>query len=63
MPGIDGYEVCRQIKADDETKNNSFIFLTAKSDQEGIFRGFNLGTIDYVTKPFQHEELLARVDT
>jgi two-component system sensor kinase FixL len=63
MPGIDGYEVCSEIKADDETKDIPIIFLTAKTDQADIVKGFNLGAIDYVTKPFQHEELLARVDT
>ncbi len=64
MPGIDGYEVCKQIKSGvDKDKDIPIIFLTAKTDQEDIVKGFKLGAIDYVTKPFQHEELLARVET
>jgi len=63
MPGIDGYEVCKKIKSDDETKDIPIIFLTAKTDKEDIVMGFKFGAIDYVTKPFQHEELLARVET
>ncbi len=63
MPGIDGYEVCRQVKGDDATKDIPIIFLTAKTENEDIVKGFKLGAIDYVTKPFQHEELIARVET
>ncbi len=63
MPGIDGYEVCREVKFDDTTKDIPIIFLTAKTEQEDIVKGFKLGAIDYITKPFQHEELLARVET
>jgi two-component system, cell cycle response regulator len=63
MPGIDGFDVCREIKSDDETKDIPIIFLTAKTDKEDIVKGFKLGAIDFVTKPFQQEELLARVET
>ena len=63
MPGIDGYDVCREIKADSETKDIPIIFLAAKTGQDDIVKGFKLGAIDYVTKPFQQEELLARVKT
>jgi DNA-binding response OmpR family regulator len=63
MPEIGGYDVCKEVKSDDETKDIPIIFLTAKTEQEDIVKGFNLGAIDFVTKPFQQEELLARVDT
>lgn len=63
MPGIDGYEVCKEVKSDDETKDIPIIFLTAKVEKEDIVKGFKLGAIDYVTKPFQQEELMARVET
>ncbi len=63
MPGMDGYDVCKEIKSDEETKDIPIIFLTAKTEKEDIVKGFKLGAIDYVTKPFQHEELIARVET
>lgn len=63
MPGMDGYEVCRRLKADDKTKDIPIIFLTALSDTENVVQGFQSGGQDYVTKPFNAEELLARVKT
>lgn len=63
MPGMDGYEVCKQIKESEKTKDIPIIFLTAKTDSESIVQGFEIGAIDYITKPFNKAELLARVRT
>ena len=63
MPRLDGYEVCRRLKEKPDTKEIPIIFLTAKTDTESIVKGFAAGAVDYVTKPFQKEELLARVNT
>ena len=61
MPGIDGYETCRRLKAMPDLEEVPVIFLTARTDLEGIVTGFEAGGADYVTKPFQQEELLARL--
>jgi two-component system sensor histidine kinase/response regulator len=63
MPEMDGYEVCTQIKADRQTADVPIIFLTAKVERESVVRGFQTGAVDYVTKPCNSEELLARVRT
>jgi len=63
MPGMDGYEVCKIIKSNAKTRDIPIIFLTAKSDIESVVKGFELGAVDYLTKPFKTEELLARVRT
>ncbi|MBF0451197.1 MAG: diguanylate cyclase [Candidatus Magnetomorum sp.] len=63
MPGIDGHEVCRRLKEQDSTRDISIIFLTAKSETDDIVKGFELGAVDYITKPFNATELLARVKT
>ncbi|MBD3305073.1 response regulator [candidate division KSB3 bacterium] len=63
MPGMDGFEVCAQLQAAPETREIPVIFLTAKTETEDIVKGFDLGAVDYVTKPFRKEELLARVQT
>ncbi len=63
MPGIDGYEVCRRIKAKPDTQDIPVIFLTAKVDVDSIKEGFDVGAVDYITKPFHPEELIARVKT
>lgn len=63
MPGIDGYEVCRRLKADERTKNIPVIFLTGETGSESVVKGFELGAVDYVTKPFNISELTARVNT
>ena len=61
MPGIDGFETCRRLKASESTKDIPIIFMTALSDPVDKVRGLNLGAVDYITKPLQHEEVLARV--
>ncbi|HJP30093.1 MAG TPA: response regulator [Candidatus Latescibacteria bacterium] len=63
MPGIDGYETCRRLKADPALRGIPVIFLTARDDLEGIVEGFTAGGEDYVTKPFKKEEVLARIRT
>ena len=63
MPGIDGYEVCRRIKDDPRLSEIPVIFLTAKADIDSMSKGFEVGGIDYITKPFHANELLARVKT
>ncbi|ETR72502.1 MAG: Multi-sensor signal transduction histidine kinase [Candidatus Magnetoglobus multicellularis str. Araruama] len=63
MPGIDGFETCRKIKANPKTQDIPIIFLTARTETVDIVKGFNVGAVDYVTKPFQAEELLTRVAT
>lgn len=61
MPGEDGYTFCRRIKKEDRFKEIPVIFLTAMSDTENLVEGFKAGGVDYITKPFRKEELLARV--
>ena len=61
MPGLDGYETCRRLKADPRTAAVPVIFMTALSDVHDKVRAFEAGAADYVSKPFQHEEVLARV--
>jgi CheY-like chemotaxis protein len=61
MPGIDGFETCKRLKHDPASQNIPVIFMTALSDTENKVRGFSLGAVDYITKPFQREEVLARV--
>jgi len=63
MPGMDGYEVCRSIKSDQTSRNIPVIFITAKSEEEDETRGFELGAIDYITKPFSVSIVKARVRT
>ncbi|MBE9097347.1 response regulator [Tychonema sp. LEGE 07203] len=60
MPGIDGFETCRRLKAGDLTKEIPVIFMTALNETEDKVKGFSLGAVDYVTKPIQNEEVLAR---
>jgi DNA-binding response OmpR family regulator len=62
MPVMDGFETCRRLKADPKTAEIPIIFLTSKSDSEDVVRGFELGAVDYVTKPFNAAELFVRVD-
>jgi len=61
MPGIDGFETCRRLKANESTQDIPVIFMTALSESIDKVRGLNLGAVDYITKPLQHEEVLARV--
>ena len=63
MGGIDGYETCRRLKASETTRSIPVIFLTALAYTLDKVRAFSSGAVDYVTKPFQTEELLARVGT
>ena len=63
MPGMDGYEVCTILKNQEETRNIPIIFISAKVDTSDIVKGFNVGAVDYITKPFKKEELLVRVHT
>jgi len=62
MPEMDGYEVCRRIKADDETNDIPIIFISALAETADKLEAFRVGGVDYVTKPFRSEEVLARVD-
>ena len=63
MPGLDGFEVCRRLKQRDETRDIPLIFISASGEIEEHVEGFRLGAVDFVTKPFQREELLARLHT
>jgi signal transduction histidine kinase len=63
MPEMDGFEVCKILKETESTKNIPVLFLTAKNSQEDILRGFELGAVDYIPKPFNQKELIARVKT
>jgi DNA-binding response OmpR family regulator len=63
MPGMNGYEVCEQLKADPRTRDIPVIFLSALDQTEDKVKAFAHGGVDYVTKPFQFDEVLARVET
>jgi two-component system, sensor histidine kinase and response regulator len=63
MPEMDGFEVCRVLKSNPLTKDISIIFLTAKTETDNIVKGFDMGGDDYITKPFEAKEMLARVQT
>ena len=63
MPGIDGYEVCRRLKADPLSSDITVIFLSALDDTRDKVRGLETGAVDYIAKPFQAEEVIARVET
>jgi adenylate cyclase len=62
MPGIDGYEVCERLKFDEKTSHIPVLFLSAIDDSPNKVKAFELGGVDYVTKPFQIEEVLARIE-
>ena len=63
MPEMDGYEVCRIMRDSSHAKEIPIIFLTVKDEMEDIIRGFKAGAVDYLRKPFNNDELLARVRT
>jgi two-component system sensor histidine kinase/response regulator len=63
MPGMSGFDVCNTLKSNEKTKDIPIIFMTALSDTDDKLKGFSLGAVDYITKPIQHEEVLARVTT
>ncbi|MHC0067905.1 hybrid sensor histidine kinase/response regulator [Nostoc sp. UIC 10890] len=61
MPGIDGFETCQKLKADPLTQNIPIIFMTALADTGNMVKGFSLGAVDYIPKPFEQTEVIARV--
>jgi diguanylate cyclase (GGDEF)-like protein len=63
MPRVNGFETCRRLKAAEASKDVPVIFMTSLTDIADKVRGFEAGAVDYITKPIQHEELLARVNT
>lgn len=63
MPGIDGFEVCTRLKADENTKDIPVIFVSSMADADSKVMGFKVGGVDYINKPFQRAEILARVNT
>ncbi|MCP4701064.1 MAG: hybrid sensor histidine kinase/response regulator [Gammaproteobacteria bacterium] len=63
MPKMDGFEVCRRLKKNAQTSDIPVIFMTALSDTMEKIKGFEMGAVDYITKPFQQEEVLARITT
>lgn len=62
MPEMSGYDVCEKLKQNPETKDIPVIFLTAKSSTDDVIKGFNLGAVDYISKPFNSREVKVRVD-
>ncbi len=62
MPGIDGFETCRRLKKNEVTKDTPIIFLSGKTDSIGKVKGLEIGAVDCMTKPFQGDELIARVN-
>ena len=62
MPEMDGFEVCKRLKESDEYSDIPVIFLSALSETDTKVKGFNVGGVDYITKPFQRQEVLARID-
>ena len=63
MPDLNGFDVCKRLQASPKTRDIPIIFLTAKTETDDMVKGLKLGAVDYITKPFQKEELLARVST
>lgn len=61
MPGLNGFEVCQRLKTDAATANIPIIFMTALSDTSSKIKGLSLGAVDYITKPFEQEEAIARI--
>lgn len=61
MPGMDGFQVCERLKADARTRDIPVIFISALSDTDDVVRGFEVGGVDYITKPFKFREVLARI--
>ncbi len=62
MPGMDGYEVCEKLQASDKTRDIPIIFITAQTDEEAIEKAYNIGCIDFISKPFIPNELIAKVN-
>ena len=63
MPEMDGFEVCRRLKADEKTREIPVIFITARDVHEDVVAGFEIGAVDYIAKPFNEREVLVRVQT
>ncbi len=63
MPGMDGYEVCKELKANNGTDEIPVIFVTAETNEQDITKGFEAGAVDYISKPFNPNELKARINT
>ncbi len=63
MPEMDGYQVCQRLKADERTQNIPIIFISALGETENKVKAFTAGGVDYITKPFKKEEVLARIET
>ena len=63
MPGLNGFDVCRQLRAEPQTKDIPVIFMTALTATKNKVQGFQLGAVDYITKPVEEQELLARIET
>ena len=63
MPKMNGYEFCQKVQSQPETKTIPIIFITGKSDREEMLKGLELGGVDYIIKPFNERELLARIQT
>jgi hypothetical protein len=63
MPDIDGFEVCKNLKSKEKTKSIPIMFMTVRTEISDVVKGFKVGAADYITKPFQHDEVLARVTT
>ncbi|MCP4690751.1 MAG: response regulator [Desulfobacterales bacterium] len=63
LPGMDGYEVCGRLKNNEQTRDIPVIFISALGELENVIKGFSAGGVDYIIKPFQEKEVLARVET
>ncbi len=63
MPGRDGFAICRELKAEEATREIPVLFITAKHDTPAVLNGFRVGAVDYILKPFQPEEVVGRVET
>ena len=63
MPDMDGYEVCRHLKADEQTRNVPLIFISGLDEVVDKVKGFEAGCVDYITKPFEPQDILARIET
>jgi PAS domain S-box-containing protein len=63
MPGMDGFETCERLMSDSRNRDFPIIFVTAKTELEDIVRGFHVGGVDYITKPYKREEVISRVKT
>ena len=63
MPGRDGFAICRELKAEEATRDIPVLFITAKHETASVLNGFRVGAVDYILKPFQAEEVVSRVET